>query len=853
MNYHHPKKRYQSILIFVFVVVAVFTASMVLTNFRDKQGNIDLSQSNIFTKVKQESQPVTEIVTYGKGQTDEGVLYQDNDDLDVTSQPEEVVDAPELQDTVEGPVEDTTDVTEVTSPTDTEPVVKSQPEDSSAAAKPDIEKKPESKDPSTKSKYKEGSVITFNEYGVSYQKKDDGKWHLTTGKVQKGEEVLDDDTMTAVINNYGGTISQYTPNNKEKVEGVIGVDEEGTPVYSDDTVGPLSPGSGSYYSDVKGKTYLYSADTDQDGMTDADEIIAGTDPKTADTDSDGLTDAVEMSLLTDPNLVDSDSDGVSDAVEYNQHTNPLNINDAPDQKNPVESPKGPGIVEKVSDKVEAGVDTAKKVVDTLVEYAPVINNLNKLGTLKGYELYRDGGYKYVSNGDGTWTIMYPPQEGKPPESGSLTSNQMISFLTSKNCENKDCIYDKEGTTIFGGKIKDDRLKKTLAKAKAISPAKTSASDVKSPKEQPSFTASYSGFDPSGDLVIEIKQDDKPAAQYYYRDGGIFKEYIFKIDPETKDKKLCTTCKVVEENGKFYLIDSSIKEKSQSKFLIGKGDVDPDDEQDRIMESFEGKYDDPIKNPACANAGVLLKNKYNALDFEFRTRVETVFGTLFEKWTEGWLGSKMEMALYSGICGLNYYRTEDSEVDLIAGQSVSMPAFEMTPESKEIRELFVVEVGGEKEELSPTMYRYAISLKLIGQMHYVVYLYNSCTGEKSYYTELDSSSSSAASKKFSWKDYFEGTSSAYSASSTSSTKLYGWKDEGLTKKAKSVHQAHYAGDEMTFDCEKNPDNACRFDTACVKILNDIDGVDNSEYEAPYCVKLVNGRGFLTLGETGSIEC
>jgi murein DD-endopeptidase MepM/ murein hydrolase activator NlpD len=57
-------------------------------------------------------------------------------------------------------------------------------------------------------------------------------------------------------------------------------------------------------------------DADADGLSDAFETLAGTDPESADTDMDGLSDAYEgLVSRTDPLSVDTDVDGVPDAVE----------------------------------------------------------------------------------------------------------------------------------------------------------------------------------------------------------------------------------------------------------------------------------------------------------------------------------------------------------------------------------------------------------------------------------------------------------------------------------------------------------------------------------------------------------
>ena len=58
-------------------------------------------------------------------------------------------------------------------------------------------------------------------------------------------------------------------------------------------------------------------DDDNDGFTDNQEIVAGTDPLDPDsvpddTDKDGLTDSEEGLLGTDSKNPDTDGDGISD-------------------------------------------------------------------------------------------------------------------------------------------------------------------------------------------------------------------------------------------------------------------------------------------------------------------------------------------------------------------------------------------------------------------------------------------------------------------------------------------------------------------------------------------------------------
>ena len=72
-----------------------------------------------------------------------------------------------------------------------------------------------------------------------------------------------------------------------------------------------------------------NADSDLDGVTDGEELAAGTNPLVADsgaavdTDVDGLLDADETAFGTDPGIADSDGDGWLDGDEVSIGTDPL--------------------------------------------------------------------------------------------------------------------------------------------------------------------------------------------------------------------------------------------------------------------------------------------------------------------------------------------------------------------------------------------------------------------------------------------------------------------------------------------------------------------------------------------------
>ncbi|MFY1830716.1 cell envelope biogenesis protein OmpA, partial [Myxococcus fulvus] len=66
--------------------------------------------------------------------------------------------------------------------------------------------------------------------------------------------------------------------------------------------------------------WVITADSDGDGLTDAEEVALGTDPNNADTDGDGLPDGIEVKVAgTDPLDDDTDDDGLLDGNEDANH------------------------------------------------------------------------------------------------------------------------------------------------------------------------------------------------------------------------------------------------------------------------------------------------------------------------------------------------------------------------------------------------------------------------------------------------------------------------------------------------------------------------------------------------------
>ena len=82
------------------------------------------------------------------------------------------------------------------------------------------------------------------------------------------------------------------------------------------------------YEEIKEGTDPNNPDTDNDGLKDGEEVDLGTNPNNPDTDNDNLTDKEEVDLGTNPNNPDSDGDGITDGEEINNGSNP-NDSDSP--------------------------------------------------------------------------------------------------------------------------------------------------------------------------------------------------------------------------------------------------------------------------------------------------------------------------------------------------------------------------------------------------------------------------------------------------------------------------------------------------------------------------------------------
>ena len=115
----------------------------------------------------------------------------------------------------------------------------------------------------------------------------------------------------------------------DEVEGDGDVDEDGVPNWldPDDSDGPTADPDEDGLSnaeEVDLGTDPYDADSDDDGLDDGIEVHeTGTEPTDADTDGDGLLDGAEVEAGTDPLDPDTDGDGLADGDEAGEGTDPL--------------------------------------------------------------------------------------------------------------------------------------------------------------------------------------------------------------------------------------------------------------------------------------------------------------------------------------------------------------------------------------------------------------------------------------------------------------------------------------------------------------------------------------------------
>lgn len=268
----------------------------------------------------------------------------------------------------------------------------------------------------------------------------------------------------------------------------------------------------------------------------------------------------------------------------------------------------------------------------------------------------------------------------------------------------------------------------------------------------------------------------------------------------------------EENGKLVPVDASKIEKA--------GLMDEFERMQEVYESPEfAEIDEKIvrKGKDTPEVEAFMKNSWQNLISKGRGKLVGMLNSYFEQY----MGKYTKWSAY--ICGDSLYsETSQSSGDSSEFLPMADPVtYKSVQEKQLLEDTKTVILAGEKTELMSTLYRYAVTLKMIGGTEsesWKLYLYNSCTGEDSL-TDAEESDGSLG-----WYEY----------GSIGSKAFFG------------VHYAGQAGNDMILDCTEG--EKCRFDQACIVFENDAGAVTSKN-----CVSLTHGDGFMSAGETGSTSC
>lgn len=94
---------------------------------------------------------------------------------------------------------------------------------------------------------------------------------------------------------------------------ILDADADGVSDFEDNCVNTPNSDQADFNNDGIGDV---CSDIDLDGLTDAEELVLGTDPELFDTDGDGIIDSAELNISgTNPLLADTDSNGCNDLDE----------------------------------------------------------------------------------------------------------------------------------------------------------------------------------------------------------------------------------------------------------------------------------------------------------------------------------------------------------------------------------------------------------------------------------------------------------------------------------------------------------------------------------------------------------
>ncbi|TYP98346.1 gliding motility-associated-like protein, partial [Tenacibaculum adriaticum] len=206
---------------------------------------------------------------------------------------------------------------------------------------------------------------------------------LTTGNVLDNDSIVDNATVStfdsistnngSVIYNNDGTFT-YTP-----ADGFVGIDTFTYTLCDDDLPTPICSTA-----------------------TVSITVIACLNDENQDCDNDGLTNAEEAIMGTDPSNPDSDNDGITDGIETNNGSDPID----PCDPNPAAIPDGDCDGDGISNSIEAGNDP-NNLVDTDNDGTPDILDLDSDGDglLDEFEAGNALNFPVDSDGDGIYDFQ----------------------------------------------------------------------------------------------------------------------------------------------------------------------------------------------------------------------------------------------------------------------------------------------------------------------------------------------------------------------------------------------------------------------------------------------------------------
>ncbi|MDB4673537.1 hypothetical protein OAF27_01865 [Verrucomicrobiales bacterium] len=139
-----------------------------------------------------------------------------------------------------------------------------------------------------------------------------------------------DNGDTDVVNGASGDPDMDLLDNL--AEQALGTDPQDGDTDDDTLLDGVETDTGIFVGATNTGTSPFVNDTDSDRILDADEVNAAifTDPNLFDSDNDGLTDPDELNLGTDPSNPDSDNDTVTDGMEVAFASDPNDGTEQPD-------------------------------------------------------------------------------------------------------------------------------------------------------------------------------------------------------------------------------------------------------------------------------------------------------------------------------------------------------------------------------------------------------------------------------------------------------------------------------------------------------------------------------------------